>query len=173
MRQSAYPCRHRQDESVKLVILRWGADRLEAWHARLAGIAPALCSCAAISWQEVALIFGLFFTAIALIATLCITLAPRIWLMDVAVHFRLQYAALALVACAILVATGAPRAAAVAFLVAAVNALIAAPLLFSARAVKTPALPGQTPAIRLASINVFYRNRQFQRVIDFIARERP
>jgi endonuclease/exonuclease/phosphatase (EEP) superfamily protein YafD len=119
------------------------------------------------------LIFGLFFTAIALIATLCITLAPRIWLMDLAVHFRLQYAALALVACAILLATGEPCAAAVAFLVAAVNALVAAPLLFSARAVKTPALAGPTPAIRLASINVFYRNRQFQRVIDFIARERP
>ena len=119
------------------------------------------------------MIFGLFFTAIALIATLCITLAPRIWLMDLAVHFRLQYAALALVACAILVATAEPRAAAVAFLVAAVNAVVAAPLLFSARSVKTPALPGQTPAIRLASINVYYRNRQFQRVLDFIARERP
>jgi endonuclease/exonuclease/phosphatase (EEP) superfamily protein YafD len=119
------------------------------------------------------LIFGLFFTAIALIATLCITLAARIWLMDLAVHFRLQYAALALVACAILLGTAEPRAAAVAFLVAAVNAVVAAPLLFSARAVKTPAVPGQSTAIRLASINVYYRNRQFQCVLDFIARERP
>jgi endonuclease/exonuclease/phosphatase (EEP) superfamily protein YafD len=122
---------------------------------------------------EVALIFGLFLTGLALVASLCIALAPRIWLMDLAVHFRLQYGLLALIGCAILAASGAPRLAACAFLVAAVNALVAAPLLFSRRASKTAAPLGPGPLIRLASINVFYRNRQYQRVIDFIARERP
>jgi endonuclease/exonuclease/phosphatase (EEP) superfamily protein YafD len=119
------------------------------------------------------LIFGLFFTAVALLATLGITFAPRLWLMDLAVHFRLQYAALALAAAAILIATGELRVAALAFLVAVVNALIAAPLLFPPRSFKVPAPCAQTPAIRLASINVYSRNRQFQRVLDFIARERP
>jgi endonuclease/exonuclease/phosphatase (EEP) superfamily protein YafD len=123
---------------------------------------------------EVALSFGLFLTAIALTATLCIMLAPRIWLMDLAVHFRLQYSVLALVACAILIATGEMRVAALAFLVAAVNALVAARLLYPRRSPKAPASPpAHSPTIRLASINVFFRNRQFQRVIDFIARERP
>jgi len=111
-------------------------------------------------------------TTVALIATLCSMLAPRIWLMDLAVHFRLQYGALALAGGAILAATGEPLAA-LGFGVAAVNALIAAPLLFSRRALKTGVSLGQSPAIRLASINVYYRNRQYQRVIDFIARERP
>lgn len=119
------------------------------------------------------MIFGLFFTAIALFATLGITLAPRIWLMDLAVHFRLQYAVLALAGCAILVVSGELRVAALAFLVAGVNVLIAAPLLFPPRSFKVLPPSAQTPAIRLASINVYSRNRQFQRVIDFIARERP
>jgi endonuclease/exonuclease/phosphatase (EEP) superfamily protein YafD len=119
------------------------------------------------------LIFGVFFTAVALLATLGITFAPRIWLMDLAVHFRLQYAALGLAAAAILIATGELRVAALAFGVAVVNALIAAPLLFPPRSCKVPAPCAPTPAIRLASINVYSRNRQFQRVIDFIARERP
>jgi endonuclease/exonuclease/phosphatase (EEP) superfamily protein YafD len=122
---------------------------------------------------EVLLILGLFLTAGALAATLCITLAPRIWLMDLAVHFRLQYAALALLGGALLAASGAWRGALVAAVVMAVNALIAAPLLLSDRSGKPAARIGQSPAIRLASINVFYRNRQYQRVIDFITRERP
>lgn len=119
------------------------------------------------------MIFGLFLAGLALAATLGISLAPRIWLMDLAVHFRLQYGALALLGCAILAATGEPGLAALAFLVAAVNALVAAPLLFSRRSRKTAVGCGQTPAIRVASINVYYRNHQYQRVIDFIARERP
>jgi endonuclease/exonuclease/phosphatase (EEP) superfamily protein YafD len=126
-----------------------------------------------VAQAEVALIFGLFLTAIALIATLYITLAPRSWQLDLAVHFRLQYGALALLGCVILAATGEPLMAALAFLVGALNALVAVPLLLSRRAPKTAAASGRSPAIRLASINVFYRNRQYQRVIDFIARERP
>jgi endonuclease/exonuclease/phosphatase (EEP) superfamily protein YafD len=122
---------------------------------------------------EGVLIFGLILTAAALLATLGIALAPRIWLLDLVVHFRLQYAALALLGCLILAATAEPRGALVAFLVVVVNALIAAPLLFSRRSPKSAAAAAQSPAIRLASINVFYRNRQYQRVIDFIARERP
>jgi endonuclease/exonuclease/phosphatase (EEP) superfamily protein YafD len=122
---------------------------------------------------EVALILGLFLTAVALIATLCMTLAPRIWLMDLVVHFRLQYSALALLGGVILALASEPRGAAVAFLVAVVNALIAAPLLLSRRALAAGAGLGQGPMLRLASVNVFYRNRQYQRVIDFIARERP
>ena len=119
------------------------------------------------------MILGFFLTAAALLATLCITLAPRIWLMDLGVHFRLQYAALALVGGVVLAASGEWRGALVAAVVMAVNALIAAPLLFSGRALKPAAPLGHSPPIRLASINVFYRNRQYQRVIDFIRRERP
>jgi endonuclease/exonuclease/phosphatase (EEP) superfamily protein YafD len=119
------------------------------------------------------LIFGLFLTGLALIATLGCVFAPRIWLMDLLVHFRLQYAALALAGGAILALTGAAWMAAFAFLIAATNVLIATPLMFSRRACERAAGNGHSPAIRIASINVYYRNRQHRRVIDFIARERP
>jgi endonuclease/exonuclease/phosphatase (EEP) superfamily protein YafD len=123
--------------------------------------------------RGVALIFGLLFTGIALIATLGCVLAPRVWLMDLVVHFRLQYAALALAGGAILAVNGEPWLAALAFSIAATNALIATPLMFSRRWCERAAADEGCPAIRIASINVYYRNRQHQRVIDFIARERP
>jgi endonuclease/exonuclease/phosphatase (EEP) superfamily protein YafD len=118
-------------------------------------------------------VIGLFLTVIALVATLCTVAAPRFWVLDLAVHFRLQYAALALVGCVILLATGHARWAALAFLVAAIQALICAPLLISRAPAAASADLAGSAALRLTVINVWFRNRQFQRVIDFIARERP
>jgi endonuclease/exonuclease/phosphatase (EEP) superfamily protein YafD len=114
---------------------------------------------------------GAFLTMIALVATLCSWFAPRFWVADLGVHFRLQYAALALAGAVILLATGHALWAAVALLIAAFQTLVCAPLLLSRR--PAPADPAPSVALRLVAINVWYRNRQFQRVIDFIARERP
>ena len=117
------------------------------------------------------MVIGLLVTLVALVATLASVAAARFWIADLAVHFRLQWAALALAGCLLLAATAHPRWAALAFLVAAIQALICAPIL-NARA---PAPPDPIPGVplRLAAVNVWYRNRQFQRVIDFILRERP
>jgi hypothetical protein len=72
---------------------------------------------------------GLLLTLVALVATLASVAAARFWVADLAVHFRLQWAALALAGCLILAATGHPRWAALAFVVAAIQALLSAPLL--------------------------------------------
>jgi endonuclease/exonuclease/phosphatase (EEP) superfamily protein YafD len=118
-------------------------------------------------------VIGLILTLSALVAMLGSAAAPRFWLADLAVHFRLQYAALALAGCLTLAATGHVRWAALAFLIAAVQVLICAPLLNS----RAPAAPAtalaDSVALRVVAVNVWYRNHQFQRVIDFIARERP
>jgi endonuclease/exonuclease/phosphatase (EEP) superfamily protein YafD len=105
-----------------------------------------------------------------LVATLGSAAAARFWVADLAVHFRLQWAAFALAGGLILAANGNVRWAVLAFMVAAVQALLGAPLL-RARAL-APADPAAAP-LRLMAINVWCRNHEYQRVIDCIARERP
>jgi endonuclease/exonuclease/phosphatase (EEP) superfamily protein YafD len=116
---------------------------------------------------------GLFLTVTVFVATLGIMAAPRFWVVDLAVHFRLQFAALALASSLMLAAAGRPLWAALAILLAAIQALICAPLLSARARAAASAAVAPSSEIRLAAINVWYRNRQFQRVIDFIARERP
>ncbi|HSY07460.1 MAG TPA: endonuclease/exonuclease/phosphatase family protein [Steroidobacteraceae bacterium] len=119
------------------------------------------------------MIIGVFLTVLALVATLGSVFAPRFWLADLAVHFRLQYAALALAGCLILAATAHERWAALAFLVAAIQALICAPLVNSRAPAAAAAGPAPSTTLRLAAVNVWYRNHEFQRVVEFILRERP
>jgi endonuclease/exonuclease/phosphatase (EEP) superfamily protein YafD len=118
-------------------------------------------------------VIGLILTLSALVAMLGSAAASRFWLADLAVHFRLQYAALALAGCLILAATGHAGWAAFAFLIVAIQALVGAPLL----SLRAPAAASTDLAasveLRVVAINVWYRNRKFQRVIDFMARERP
>ena len=117
------------------------------------------------------LVIGLLLTVIALVATLGCAVAPRYWIADLAVHFRLQWAALALVGCFILAASGHAYWAVPALVIAAIQAAICVPILAS----RMPALAGPAPSapLRVVAINVWYRNRQFQRVVDYIAAERP
>jgi endonuclease/exonuclease/phosphatase (EEP) superfamily protein YafD len=118
-------------------------------------------------------VIGLLLTVVALVATLAGAAARPFWIADLAVHFRLQWAALALAGCLIFAATGHAGWAAIAFLIAAIQALSCAFVMnrhAPAQASTEPAPPAQ---MRLAAINVWYRNHQFSRVIDFITRERP
>jgi endonuclease/exonuclease/phosphatase (EEP) superfamily protein YafD len=110
-------------------------------------------------------------TVIALVATLGCAASQRHWVADLAVQFRLQWAALAMAGCLVLAAGGHVFWAALAFVIAAVQAVICAPILIS----RMPALAGPAPSgpLRLIAINVWYRNRQFHRVIDYLATQRP
>jgi endonuclease/exonuclease/phosphatase (EEP) superfamily protein YafD len=114
---------------------------------------------------------GFLLTVSALVATLGCAVARRFWVADLAVHFRLQWAALALAGCVLLGASGHALWAALAFAVAVIQALVSAPMLAS----RMPPIAGPAPSapLRLVAINVWYRNRQFQRVIDYIAAVRP
>lgn len=143
---------------------------------------------------------AMIFTAVTLGATLLASTASSWWLGDLAVHFRLQYAAAALIE--LLVLGWARRwvwtAAALAALV--VNAVAAASLLGGGSVIRG-AVAGAPPVIsdsgspaptgvrgarrrhvgsgspheplRIASINVLFHNRHYDRVEAFLRSARP
>jgi len=98
-------------------------------------------------------------TAVALAGTVCAAFAPRHWIADLAAHFRVQYAVAALLG-----------AAACAFNVAASMPILR-------RKPGMPATRGLHAApgvqLRVASVNVFYRNGDSSRVLRLIRNERP
>lgn len=117
------------------------------------------------------MVLGLALMLIALVPTLLCAVAPRFWVSDLAVHFRLQYALTAVVACLILAVTGHGAWATLAFLIAATQGLISAPLM-NAPMPAAPASGAPAQAFRVAALNVWYRNHHFHKVLDFAARER-
>jgi len=122
-------------------------------------------------WRGI-LATGALLTLSLLAATLIATTAPFFWAGDLAVHFRVQYAGLALVGFILLLIARAPAWAALALAVAAVNAMSASPWLIT-RPVSLPPSEGEPLRVRVASINVLYANNNFGEVAEFIRRERP
>ncbi len=120
---------------------------------------------------------GVVLTLTLLAATLCTAGARYFWLFDLAIHFRVQYAALGLVGFVLLLVVRAPAWALLALGVAAWNAMYAAPALVTHH----PALPrmageaatGDPVRLRVASINVLYANDEYSRVADWVQREKP
>jgi endonuclease/exonuclease/phosphatase (EEP) superfamily protein YafD len=120
---------------------------------------------------------GVVLTLTLLAATFCATGARYFWLFDLAVHFRVQYAAMGLVGFILLLVARSPAWALLALGVASWNAMYAAPSLVT----HPPSLPrvtgeaatGEPVRLRVASINVLYANDDFARVADFVQRERP
>lgn len=111
-----------------------------------------------------------------LVATLIGLSARAFWLGDLAVHFPVQYAGFALIGFLLFIVAKRPAWALLALTVAAFNIMLAAPGL----ATRPPVLPKATAdaasnavPVRVASINVFYRNRDYARVAAFIHAERP
>jgi endonuclease/exonuclease/phosphatase (EEP) superfamily protein YafD len=120
---------------------------------------------------------GVLLTLSLLAATVFAAGARYLWICDLAVHFRVQYAALGLLGFILLLAVRAPGWALLALCVAAYNAMCAAPTLVT-HPVTLPRVAGAPAAedpirLRVASINVFYANGDHRRVADFIRRERP
>ncbi len=126
-------------------------------------------------------------TGFTLGATLLAATASSWWVGDLAVHFRLQYAAAALAALAVLGWARRWTWAAAAVVALAVNGWSALSLLDGGSvirgAVAGPAA-GSTagrrgapeiarPSLRVASINVLFHNTHYGRVIDFLRRARP
>lgn len=120
---------------------------------------------------------GVVLTLTLLAATFCAAGARYFWLFDLAVHFRVQYAAMGLVGFVLLLVARAPAWALLALIVAAWNAMYAAPALVT----HPPNLPrvageaatGDPVRLRVASINVLYTNDQYSRVAAFVQREQP
>jgi endonuclease/exonuclease/phosphatase (EEP) superfamily protein YafD len=113
-------------------------------------------------------------TASLVLATAFAAAAGSAWVADLAVHFRLQYAALALVVFVLFALTRRPAWAALALGIAVMNGLIAAPLLVSRPAAAAVVSPNDDGVpVRLAFINVFYGNDGYRRVVDFVRAEKP
>jgi endonuclease/exonuclease/phosphatase (EEP) superfamily protein YafD len=115
---------------------------------------------------------ALILTAALVLSTAIAAAAGTAWVADLAVHFRLQYAALALLVFVLFAAARQPAWAAVALFIAIANGLIAAPLLVSRPASAAIATEDGVP-VRLAFVNVFHGNDDFRRVLDFVHAEKP
>ncbi len=115
---------------------------------------------------------GALLTLSLLGATLLGSMARFLWLGDLAVHFPVQYAGLALIALVLFLVARRPAWAALALAVAAANVMNAAPAM-SSRPPPALKVPSDPVRVRVASINVLYSNREYQRVAEFIHRERP
>lgn len=125
-------------------------------------------------WQRI-LAAGAVLTLSILAASLLAMTAGVFWLGDLAVHFPVQYAGLALLSFVLFAVLRRPGWAALALLLAAFNAMNAAPMLAARPPAPAPTVrgPADPVRVRVASINVLYTNGQFQRVADFIHHERP
>ncbi|HTT03565.1 MAG TPA: endonuclease/exonuclease/phosphatase family protein [Steroidobacteraceae bacterium] len=110
-----------------------------------------------------------------LLATLLAASASRWWLGDLAVHFRLQYAALALIALVVLVWARSWSWAAASLLTLIVNLAAAASILGPMPdfvAAGHAAAPHPTN-VRIVALNVFYHNSQYERALTFVRAARP
>jgi endonuclease/exonuclease/phosphatase (EEP) superfamily protein YafD len=120
---------------------------------------------------------GVVLTLTLLAATLCAAAARDFWLCDLAVHFRVQYAAMGLFGFILLLVVRAPAWALLALCVASWNAMYAAPALMT-HPVNLPRTAGEAATgdpvrLRVASINVLYSNDEYSKVAAFVQRERP
>ena len=115
---------------------------------------------------------GVLLTLSVLVASLLAATSRGFWIGDLAVHFPVQYAGLSLIAFLLFAAARRPLWAALALALAAVNIMNAAPGL-STRPPVIPKSATDPVRVRVASINVFYRNRDYARVADFIHAEKP
>ena len=110
------------------------------------------------------LVWSLAFT------TACAGLAGLWWLFELFVHFRLQYLISGLLLGAVLWALHRRRMAALALLLAGVNAIAILPVLL----VPVNAAPPRAgAALHVVSLNVFGFNRQYARVREYLRSERP
>lgn len=116
-------------------------------------------------------------TGAALGATLLASTAASWWVGDLAVHFRLQYAAAALGALVVLTWVRRWAWAAAALLVLVVNGITTASVL-RADSLIQDALAGpdaitRRQTVRIASINVLFHNTHYDRVIELLRDARP
>ncbi|MGH8284156.1 MAG: endonuclease/exonuclease/phosphatase family protein [Steroidobacteraceae bacterium] len=110
--------------------------------------------------------------AVAVGATTCTACARRSWLVDLMTHFRVQYAVVAVLCTVVLAWTFQPGWAALAAAACALNVMASIPLLRRAPVAASPG-SASSVAIRVATINVFYRNHDCSRTVGFVRSERP
>ncbi|MEZ5740743.1 MAG: endonuclease/exonuclease/phosphatase family protein [Burkholderiaceae bacterium] len=100
-------------------------------------------------------------------------LAERWWLADLFVHFRLQYLVIGLLGILMMAALRQPGAMVAGLVAFALNLGPAVAYFAPAPAPAGPAPGARIDSFRIAAVNIFYRNTNYQAVIDWIRRESP
>lgn len=113
--------------------------------------------------------FTLIWCWLLALATVCGFLASLWWGFELFVHFRLQYCIAGAVLAVALWALKLRAAAGLAAALALANGIPIVPLLLT----RAEAAPPASASLRVLAINVFARNRQYDRVIEYVRRERP
>jgi len=118
---------------------------------------------------------AVFLIIVTLGATLLAATAAFWWVGDLAVHFRLQYAAAALAGLLVLGWARRWAWAAAALVALAVNGIAAAPILGGGSVMQgaVAASPSSREPLRIASINVLFHNAHYDRVAAFLRNSRP
>jgi endonuclease/exonuclease/phosphatase (EEP) superfamily protein YafD len=108
-------------------------------------------------------------------ATVCAASARYFWIGDLATHFRVQYAVLSLLGVILFLWIRRPVFAAIALATCVVNITSASSAfewpLHAQMQTAVAASNGQT--LRMAAINVYYRNTQYEKVERFLREEQP
>lgn len=113
-------------------------------------------------------------TTVTLGVTLLAETAASWWVGDLAVHFRLQYAAAALIGLLVLGWARRWLWAGAALVALAANGFAAAPLLGGGTVIRgAVAEPPPEMPLRIASINVLFHNSHYDRVAAFLRGARP
>jgi endonuclease/exonuclease/phosphatase (EEP) superfamily protein YafD len=107
------------------------------------------------------------------LSTLFAFLAPAWWAFDLFSHFRVQYAVAALVLAIALLLLRRWRAAWLPIVVAALNLWFVVPLFVATEATDVNAAAPARDHLRVLSVNVFGFNNEYDRVLDYVRRERP
>jgi endonuclease/exonuclease/phosphatase (EEP) superfamily protein YafD len=115
---------------------------------------------------------GRLLTLSSIAATACAATARFLWIGDLAVHFRLQYVALGLLGSALFLVKRRFAWAAAALAVAALNAVIAAPVLTAVPVAAGTSATGPVH-VRVASINVYFLSHAYAQVAGYIRRAHP
>jgi endonuclease/exonuclease/phosphatase (EEP) superfamily protein YafD len=108
-------------------------------------------------------------------ATVCAAFASSFWLGDLFAHFRVQYAALSLLSVIVFVWLRRPSFIAIALVVLIVNITSGwSQLGWTHRPqIQSASAANAAEKLRVASINVYYRNHDHKRVVQFLREQQP
>lgn len=108
-------------------------------------------------------------------ATVCAAFARYFWIGDLATHFRIQYAALSLLGVIALMWLRKPLLAAIAFGALIVNITTASAALgWQSKPASQSKTAGNTgPTLRMVAINVYFRNKEYERVVQMLREQQP
>jgi len=126
------------------------------------------------TWQQKLAALAVVGLVVLVTATLCAAFARQFWVGDLAVHFRIQLAALCLLGAVLFAWLRRPAFAVVSVITLIVNITGAASAFeWQPRERTNDVAANAGPTVHAASINVYYRNTEYEPVQNFLREQRP